>query len=143
MGPKAKSSMPVLKVYYGQLTTDRRLREEGSVLDAMAHINPDDKEVIDTVLSLVSLPAQPRLGVVPDRRLGITLLPIVKADPKSKVKALIAALADAAYRPQVVAELGKLGADAREALPLLKKLKLDPNQAVRDAVGPAIENIDQ
>jgi HEAT repeat protein len=115
MGRKAQASMPALKFYYRKLTTDGQYNgaAAGHALDAMVHIHPEDKAVIDTVLGLVSMPVIPRGSRTqlpdprnfPDRRLAITLLTTVKTDSKNKVKVLIAALADPLCRAQAVAEL--------------------------------------
>ena len=46
-------------------------------------------------------------------------------------------------RALLIQEIGKLGNDAKGALPVLKKLKLDPDQLVRDAATKAIEFINE
>jgi HEAT repeat protein len=50
---------------------------------------------------------------------------------------------DEAVRRRAAKELGKLGPDARAALPVLTKLKLDPDLQVREAATTAIELIKQ
>jgi ketosteroid isomerase-like protein len=44
-------------------------------------------------------------------------------------------------RALIISEIGKLGADAKAALPLLMQLKTDPEEAVRNAVAEAIKAI--
>jgi hypothetical protein len=67
----------------------------------------------------------------------------VKIEPKKKAAALTAGLADPSCRAQVITELGKLGPDAKAALPILTKLKLDADQQVREATATAIPLIEQ
>jgi hypothetical protein len=145
-GSRAKAAMPALKFHYRQLMTgQRRDYTGGAVLAAMVAISPDDKEVVETVIRLISQPSDGRmLG-----RLSLTqeqaleLLAHVKADAKKKAAALTVALADPSWRANAAMELGKLGPDAKDALPTLTKLKLDPDQQVRQAATTAIDLIKQ
>jgi HEAT repeat protein len=50
---------------------------------------------------------------------------------------------DESIRLKAAKELGKLGAGAKAALPLLTKLKSDPDARVREAAATAIEQISQ
>jgi hypothetical protein len=110
----------------------------------MTKIAPDDKGVIETVLELVSMPVarQPRSNL-PPRSPAIELLPEIKTDNKKRVAALITALNDPTCRAQAATELGKLGPAAAAAVPLMTKLKLDSDKAVRDAASAAIDLIKQ
>jgi hypothetical protein len=146
LGRNGKSGLPALKYYYTHLTTNVRFggAYAGTALHAMAKIAPDDKGVIDTILGLVSMPV-PKQGSanLPSRSLAIQLLPEVKTDNKKRVIVLIAALNDERCRAQAAKELGKLGADAKDALPVLTRLKLDSDRQVREAAGAAISQIMQ
>jgi HEAT repeat protein len=148
LGRKGKSAMPALKHYYLQLVTTSRFggQNAGIVLHAMTKIAPEDKAAIDTVLSLVSRPVPlPVRGTnnLPARSLTIRLLPELKIDNSKRVAVLIAALNDPICRAQAATELGKVGPDAKEALPLLTRLKLDPDRAVRQSASTAIDLIKQ
>jgi HEAT repeat protein len=106
----------------------------------MVKIAPDDKGVIDTVVAVVLKPLS-RNYMLPERSLAIALVPDVKLETKRKVTTLIDALADPATRAQAVTLLGKMGPDAKEAVSVLTKLKLDPDKAVREAAGKALDQI--
>ena len=62
---------------------------------------------------------------------------------REQVAALIGALTDPECRAQAATALGHMGADAKEALPLLTKLKLDEDKAVREAAAAAINQISE
>jgi HEAT repeat protein len=141
LGRKGKSGMPALKYYYTQLITNDYFGgdQAGLALHAMTKIAPDDKAVIDTVLGLVSMPVPgQRAAHLPRRSLAIQLLPEVRTDNRKRVVVLVAALNDAACRAQAAHELGKLGPDAKDAVPVLTKLKLDPDREVRAAAAAAL-----
>jgi HEAT repeat protein len=142
LGRKGKSGLPVLKYYYVQKVTNDRSggRYAGVALQAMTKIAPDDKGVIDTVVAVVLKPLQANLAL-PARSLAIELLPDLKMEKKNKVVALVAALDDPVCRAQAVTALGKMGPDAKDALPVLTKLKLDGDKAVREAAAAAVELI--
>jgi HEAT repeat protein len=141
LGRKGKSGLPALKYYYVQGVNKEWFRGShvGVALHAMTKIAPDDKDVIDTVLGLVSRPVPvQRTFNLPPRSLAIDLLPGLKTENKKKAAVLIAVLNDPECRAKAATELGKLGPDAKDALPVLTKLKLDPDKAVRDAAAAAI-----
>jgi HEAT repeat protein len=145
LGRKGKSGLPALKHYYRQQISGEGTagaQGAGAALQATTKIAPDDKEVIDTVIGLVVQPLRPsRRVVLPERSLAIRLLPEVKAEKKAKVVALVAALDDPHCRAQAVTALGKMGPDAKDAVAVLTKLKLDPDKEVRDAVAAALDLI--
>jgi HEAT repeat protein len=156
LGRKGKSAMPLLKQLYVQLVNnDPFVGRAAATLHAMTKIAPDDKVVIDTVLDLVSRPVHPQRRTsprqllvqptfnLPPRSIAIELLRELEIENKKKVTALIAALNDPECRVLAATELGKLGADAKDAVPVLTKLKLDSDRAVRDAAAAAIELIKQ
>jgi hypothetical protein len=144
LGRKGKSGMPALKYHYLQLTTNDQFGggSAGLSLHAMTKIAPDDKGVIDVVCGLVSRPVPiQRTSNLPERSLAIGLLAELKMDSKKKVAVLCSALNDADCRAQAATELGKLGPDAKDAVPLLTKLKLDPDKEVRDVAAAALDQI--
>jgi HEAT repeat protein len=77
-----------------------------------------------------------------DEALLVATLGGLTLDGKDKCAALLKGLAKAhTKRAQVVEQIGKLGADAKAALPTLKALKTDKEQAVREAATAALEAI--
>ncbi len=60
---------------------------------------------------------------------------------KAKYTALMMALPRKSNcRALIISEIAKLGADAKAALPILKSLKTDPEEAVRNAAIAAIKD---
>ena len=113
------------------------VREDaGSVLRAMASVAPDEKPVGRAVLNAISA------GDTGLRSVGLELAEGMKLETNSLVSSLIPALNDEQCRVQVVQLLGKVGPDAKKAVPILKKLRLDSSEAVRDAVTKALEKIE-
>ncbi len=76
------------------------------------------------------------------RHLGLEYLGRVEAETADKVKVLVAALADQQAIFEVINALEGYGKEAATALPMLKKLKLSPNDALREAARKAIEKIE-
>jgi hypothetical protein len=64
------------------------------------------------------------------------------ADLRPQIVAAFVALGNAGEL-RVITQLGKCGRDARDALPLLRKLKLHPAEAVRTAADAAIAQIEE
>ncbi len=147
MGPKARAAVPALQGKYLM-----ELRGTGSqpgkpnliLLAALAAIAPADRSIQSEILGLVSVPdwESGEGGATGGRPTVIRLMHSVRVDNKQKFTALREGLAVAKfYRALFVAEIGKLGVDARPALPLIMKLKLDPDLTVREAAGAAVEAI--
>jgi HEAT repeat protein len=145
LGAKATGAVPALKSYYqSSVTTTRSIYDlpDYFALQALASIVPNDPAIINEVLLIVSRPITARSQYdTTSRGVGIALLDKVAIKNDKKVAALIPALDDPRYRLIVVNRLGKLGADAKPALPALAKLKTDPNSEVRQAAARAIEDI--
>lgn len=148
LGPEAKAAVPVLKLHYAKRGSDQLVAD--TTLVALVSIAPDDPKVVAEVLRLVSLPPATLTGVNNDKALlatklardtGLQLLDAIEAPVAKKVAALTTALADSQHRVVVIERLAKFGSSAKTALPLLKKLKLDPDMKVRDAATKAIETI--
>jgi HEAT repeat protein len=159
LGPKAAAALPVIKVYHANLY--QGLRQSGGklvvqpakvprhsyhTLRAMVAIAPEDAATQTTVLALVGgadelLPRDPTAGVV-ERSQVFTLMNAMKIENKQKYTALVAGLAASRTdRPAIIAEIGKLGADAKGAIPTLQQLKTDKDAAVRAAAASALEAI--
>jgi HEAT repeat protein len=156
MGKDAKPAVPLLLRLYQAQVADPRQFNPGLLCDlilaAVGDIDPDNRDYIDLVLSVVSSPRQPIAGPggigsgAPSRDKAIVMaMRLVKdghLDASKLVKPLIAAMADPQVEVQAINALGALGADAKDALPALKRLKADPQQAVRDAAADAVKKIE-
>jgi HEAT repeat protein len=144
MGSKAKASVPAIKGYHEHLVKTERVTPAYTVR-ALVAIAPEDAGVQRLVLNLVggSDDALPRsFGREDDRAMVIAEMHNLKIDNKQKYGALMAGLsASMRHRAIIIKELGKLGSDAKAALPALKALKTDKEQAVREAANTAIEAI--
>ncbi len=98
--------------------------------------------MIDMVLVVATQPIAPNgKFLLPDRSVAINLILKLKIDSKKKVDTLIKALDDPRHRVACANALGEMGPDAKESLPILKKLKLDSNKETRDAAEKAIDSI--
>jgi HEAT repeat protein len=143
LGEDGKACIPVLvKFFYldksGKLSRD--LSFASKIVPVLVKINPDDKAVAQAVLAAVS--TQNRLPIDSGLRAkAIEAARDLKTDPKVVAKALISALMDPMCRLAAVEALGSLGKDAREAVPVLTKLKFDMNKDVREAAITALDAI--
>ena len=108
-----------------------------------ANSYPKEKETQDVFLQAITFvgPQAPASG---SRKHALENLPKITIDKKPLYKALMSGMndGDAGVRALVIAALGNLGADAKAALPILKKLKLDRNQEVREAADTAVKKIE-
>jgi serine/threonine protein kinase len=140
--PLHRSGMSVVPVDFGDLFA------------TIAKIAPKDKRFATAVLAAVARPipaSDAKMvgagmfipGTLGLRRISaVQQLSVIDADVADKVKSLVAALGDGQAMKQVIEALGGYGKDAAPALPLLKKLKLAPNDAVREAATRAVEKIE-
>jgi HEAT repeat protein len=146
LGKEAKSALPALIHCYRSIATGGlgvRLIEMPVVtagwLDTLAGIAPDDKRVVQIVLDAVMTKTNNNLPRVK----AIALLDVVQADKSAKIKALVTAVDDSELAVQAIIAIERIGApEAAEALPALKKLKLSPNDAVRQAATSAVTKIE-
>ncbi len=85
---------------------------------------------------------QVRQQIMIARSSGLELIDRITTTNAKRVTALIAATAAEPFqRVTAVEKLGKIGADAKPALPTLTMLKLDSDTKVREAATKAIEAI--
>jgi len=144
---EGKPTLPVLLLLHqaGQLASGKNAGYEiqylaGKALVVMSRIAPQDKAVIQAVITLIS--TNPRL---PTRR-GDDLSPIelaieMKIDPKILVPALLAALGNQQARYSAIVALGKVGPEAKSGIPALNKFRFDSDQQIRDAAMEALKKI--
>jgi HEAT repeat protein len=143
LGEDGKACIPVLiKIFYrdksGFLSKDLSFAQK--IVPVLVKMGPEDKTVAQAVLAAVS--TQNRLPIdSPLRTKAIEAARDLKTDPKNTVKALISALADPMCRLAAVEALGAMGKDAKDAAPVLMKLKFDMNKEVREAAVAALEQI--
>ena len=108
----------------------------------IAKIAPKDTRFASVVLATVAAPVAPGDSNSLRRKAGLTYLKVIDADAAEKVKVLVAALGDGNAAIPVIQVLQEFGKDAEPALPLLKKLKLSPDDALRKAATEAIKKIE-
>jgi HEAT repeat protein len=164
MGAEAKAAMPVVLFAYGNAvnSADYVTRSNAFVcLETIAKIAPDDPRSINAVLdalATVPLPTPGKAvkgakgakggiglatGGLGQRASVIRLAMQMKIEPKRLVPALVSAINDPACTVQAINALGEIGGEAIDAVPILTKLKLDPNQSVREAAKKALSNIEK
>lgn len=144
-GEEAKPLIPLLRRMYllditGKLTKDLAVAQR--VIVALVKIDPEDKIVIQTVLGALSTNNR---GPTVVRAKALDVVKDLKADPKEVVKALISAMNDRICTLVVIDAIGSMGKEAKEAVPILSKLKFDQNatKELRDAASIAIQTIQE
>lgn len=154
LGVRAKSAVPVIKLYHNNLSQGlapgpggklvlRKVftRTPPHTLKALVAIAPDDTDVQRIVLNLVGGSDDASRGGI-ERSEAILIMHSLKLENKQKYASLMAGLAASkGQRSLLIQELGKLGTDAKAALPVLQQLKTDKEAAVRAAANAAIEAI--
>jgi HEAT repeat protein len=142
MGTRGKAALPALLLHYQNEVL--RGYDAVNALVAVVRVAPDNRATVQVVLEAVSMPPLggdrgTRLFLLRSKAIG--LLKDLKLEPKQVVPALIAALNDGTCRVQAIQELGKLGPEAKVALPILTRLKLDSSGQVPEAAAAAIDAI--
>jgi HEAT repeat protein len=143
MGPKGKPAVPALKAFLVQ-ETSKRGRDSSVILSYLAALAPDDAQVQGIVLGWVGSSPIALAQAREARRTFIQMMHSLKIDNKSKYNALMTGLGTATTsfdRVLCISEIGKLGSDAKAALPLLQRLKVDPDAEVRKAANLAIDQV--
>jgi HEAT repeat protein len=113
-------------------------RVRGFAVYALSEIGPDARAAASPLLALLKHDKDPDVRVKCARG-----LPLIQADAKTAVPALIEALKDAnaEVREASVFGLGKYGPAAKEAVPALREIEQDPDPDVREAVTKALSRI--
>lgn len=158
---EAKPTIPLLLAVFrtemaaggsSQIRTSEGVPPAAKVLQAMVRIAPEEKSVVQAVLDTITVKGAGGTGKLassggannPIRLYAIDFaLEMDKLDPKPLTKALMTATHDQIAKLKAIEALGELGPRAKEALPLLKKLKLDSEEKVRDAATASVERIDK
>lgn len=145
-GADAKACLPILRRLYltditGKLTKDMYVAQR--VILTMVKIDPEDKVVIQTVLGALGTTNR---GPTVVRARAFDAIKELKADPRDVTKALISAMNDKVCMLVAIETLGSMGKDARDAVPILMKLKMEQSGAskdIRDAATAALQNIEK
>ncbi len=140
MGSDAAIVVPLLLAWYEKPASILRTNfaQSTPMIGQIAKIAPKNKRLATIVLSLVAGPYTNLPSAL--RAEGLQLLDQIEASTAEKVNALLPGLAEGDI--SVIRTIGKYGADAKPALPLLKKLKFSPNDGIRDAATEAIKRIE-
>jgi HEAT repeat protein len=113
------------------------------ILDALKAIDPENKDYIELLLNAIRIgpnsPSHVRIRAIEH---ALDLVQSKKLDTARLVKPLVSALNDLGCRLQAIKALGELGVDAKDAIPTLKKLKLDPDKTTRETVEAALKKIE-
>jgi HEAT repeat protein len=145
MGAKAKAAVPMIKSYHAHRTNEDKYPPYFT-LQALMAIVPEDAAVQQAILGFVAasdnaLPISVGRTRI-ERKTLIDDMRSLKIDTKKQVEALLAGLSASKYeRALIIRELGKMGSDAKAALPVLMSLKTDSEKEVREAATAAIEAI--
>jgi HEAT repeat protein len=157
LGPDGRPAIPLLvRFYHAQRAPGAgRFGHYYSVgiLEALNEIDQENKEYISLLLSALPLS---NTSYYPSRRdfildsrerakaisLAERLVKDKKLDAARLVRPLLGALNDRACRIQAIQALGGLGVEGKDAIPTLKKLKVDPDMATREAAAEALKKIE-
>lgn len=121
----------------------RRTFAQRFVIDAIIEIDPADGKINDVILSTIrqKLTSSDHAGIS-ERIWALQRLHKIGAPATDKIKALVTALDDGVGSPLVIDALAGFGREAAPALPMLKKLKLSPDDNVRAKAAAAIARIE-
>jgi hypothetical protein len=147
MGESGNPLMPIMlfqtKANIAQYRTAGQQPQFDNIADAVEAISAtfvEDPAVINILTAIASI----------DRGLAIRACPklgkIAQRCPeyrKDCVTALLKVLPVCPNKPSALKALGDIGPDAKEALPEIRKLKTDPDEAIRKAAGKAVEAIEK
>ncbi len=154
-----EEGVALMGLHRGNEAEMRVLAREGPilvpVLEALEEIDGDNPEVIKTLIASMHVtPVYIDLRAV--RQTAIAALGKIGDTFPAKRGELVAPLVEALdarlnrgrtpddqTRIAAAGVLGRFGPVAKEAIPALKKLKLDPDMQVRDAAAAAIERINR
>lgn len=149
MGKRAKAAIPAIK----KLMVDSARPSKGGgredayevfrLVALMTDIAPDDSELRSLILTAVGARDDAiggRRGTF--RHNAIAKMNELKFEPKQKYNALMSGLyATMTDSVLIIDELGRMGSDAKSALPTLMKLKFSQDKAIREAATAAIDSI--
>jgi hypothetical protein len=146
MGASGKAALPVvlkiaLRPYPGDKEDYPDPRLQLRAIEAMRKLAPDDKRVAKAILTLASRPRKARNDSI--RLEALRNLDEMDIDAKEKVPVLMPALNESSCVMLAIQALGRMEADAKAALPALKRLKFSPIDAVRDAATEAVRKIEK
>ncbi len=162
MGAEGKAAMPALQNLYQSLRAGRGNppplgRGFGSpppadpvmVLGVAMTVGGDDKRV-STMLHDALTAAPPAVATPAQkssysfvRASACSMVNKSKMDAKEKTTALLVAVEDLRATMPALQALSEIGPDAAAAIPLLKKLKLSPDDSLRAAATDALSKIDK
>lgn len=141
---EAKPAVPILlalvQAELQRSSTKNYLGLGGEALVTAAHVDPQNNTVIQTVLGLVPHNTRLGRGRVDDTH-AIELAFEMKIDPKLLAPPLITAMANPQVKLMAVRALGKIGPEAKAAIPALNKMRFDSVQQVREAATEALKSI--
>jgi serine/threonine protein kinase/HEAT repeat protein len=144
LGPDAAIAVPLLLYYHNNpQLLGGVLPWETNLFPTVAKIAPRDRRFASAVLAGISRPVAK--GVTPlnsPRVAGLAQLDVIDATSADKLKALLTALGDGQLAAEVITSIGNLRRDAEPALPVLKQLKLSPDDAIRKAATEAVKKIE-
>jgi HEAT repeat protein len=158
LGKVAKPAVPLLLKYYASLTgKDRRRLDiapgelghfsfKETALIALRQIDGESEAFHDLLLNAVSEDmSRGPLGQTNFRPSAILMVVLAikenKLDAKRATKALMSAMNDRQMQILAIQQIGLIGPDAKEAIPVLMKLKFDPDMMTREAAIDALKKI--
>jgi HEAT repeat protein len=154
LGAEAKPAIPLLIQFYQLRALMARSTGFGSyfsvpILSALNSIDAENKRFHRLLLAVIPVTPSSKPGVVfvdwAPRKKAIELtLEAVEAKrikARDAVKPFLSAMSDPSCKIQAIKALGELGVRAKDAIPVLTKLKLDPDSTTREAAAEALKKI--
>jgi HEAT repeat protein len=135
------NALPIPVETFNKLTVGSRIDSfpgrRQYVLDLVRELEIDDKSKFPALVSGIPQSGQPKEQAVLIAELGE-----LKVPAKDKCKGLLLALGKSrTSRHLIIDEIGKLGADGKDAVPTLKALKTDKEETVRNSAAAALDAI--
>ena len=134
LGTRAKNSLPAIVHYHNAITKAGR-SDFGYVLEEITKIAPEDQRTINLVFAELlrtnGFDGKTRVA-------AIGSLKYLKIDNKARTSVLLKALNDGQIHIAVIEAIGSIGPDAKEAIPVLTKLKFSPDDFTRRTATKAL-----
>jgi hypothetical protein len=124
-----------------RITKPVKLKLVQAAVEALTMVGPNDPDVIKCLLALASSRAPDlTLRGVAIQSLG-TIVQTNQKVRKQALPAILAALSNPQLQFVAIEAAGNMGADAKSAIPTLKKLKLSPSEEIREKAAEAVDKI--
>jgi HEAT repeat protein len=157
MGEGANAATPLLLAQLKRDCYPLRFDGEGDILEELASLRaiaPDEASTVAMIVELANYEGGVGQGSRVRAAAAAAIGELAERHPDQRLEMIKAMVRAAQFRPQrsnmvdsytsvaAINALGKIGPKAKDAVPVLKKLKFSPDVAIREAATAALEKID-